>query len=122
MRRLLRWFVSLLVEGGTTIICRIEKAELDKIPANGPLILAMNHIGSLEVPLLLAHAQPRRVISLAKIETWDNKFMGWLFDLWEFHPHPPRRSGCGSGAPLFGLPLRRGYPGGCPGRNPFPRW
>ena len=64
------------------MLCRIEKDELDKIPANGPLILAMNHIGSLEVPLLRSHVQPRRVISLAKIETWDNKFIGWLFDVW----------------------------------------
>jgi len=23
------------------------------------------------------------VISLAKIETWDNKMIGWLFDVWE---------------------------------------
>ena len=86
MRRTLRWLVLLLVEGVTSILCRIENGELDKIPATGPLILAMNHIGSLEVPLLRAHVRPRRVISLAKIETWDNKLMGWLFDLWESIP------------------------------------
>ena len=61
-----------MVEGITTILCRIEKDELDKIPANGPMILAMNHIGSLEVPLLRAQVRPRRVVSLAKIETWNN--------------------------------------------------
>lgn len=32
--------------------------------------------------MLRSHVQPRRVISLAKIETWDNKFIGWLFDVW----------------------------------------
>ena len=83
MKRFLRWSVLFLVEGITAVLCRIEKDELDKIPANGPMILAMNHIGSLEVPLLRSHIQPRRVISLAKIETWDNKLMGWLFDVWE---------------------------------------
>jgi len=82
MRRFLRWLVLYLVAGITAVLCRIEKDELDKIPANGPMILVMNHIGSLEVPLLRAHVRPRRVISLAKIETWDNKLMGWLFDLW----------------------------------------
>lgn len=86
MNSFLRWLVLLLVGGITTVLCRIEKDELDKIPANGPMILAMNHIGSLEVPLLRAHVRPRRVISLAKIETWDNKFMGWLFDVWESIP------------------------------------
>ncbi len=71
---------------GTNISCRIEGAELAQVPMHGPLILAVNHINSLEVPLLFAHLQPRRMIGLAKIETWDSKFMGWLFDLWEAIP------------------------------------
>ncbi len=71
---------------GTNILCRIEGSELAMVPKCGPLILAINHINSLEVPLLFAHLQPRRLIGLAKIETWDNKFMGWLFDLWESIP------------------------------------
>ena len=86
MSRFLRWIVLYLVAGITTVLCRIEKSELEKIPADGPMILAMNHIGSIEVPLLRAQVRPRRVISLAKIETWDNRFMGWLFDLWESIP------------------------------------
>jgi 1-acyl-sn-glycerol-3-phosphate acyltransferase len=71
---------------GTNILCRIEGSELARVPMGGPLILAINHINSLEVPLLFAHLQPRRLIGLAKIETWDNKYMGWLFDLWESIP------------------------------------
>jgi 1-acyl-sn-glycerol-3-phosphate acyltransferase len=68
------------------LICRIDGAELARVPKSGPLILAVNHINSLEVPLLFAHLQPRRMIGLAKIETWNSKFMGWLFDLWEAIP------------------------------------
>jgi 1-acyl-sn-glycerol-3-phosphate acyltransferase len=79
-------FVSWGIRTGTSIICRIEGAELARVPMRGPLILAVNHINSLEVPLLFAHLQPRRMIGLAKIETWHNKFMGWLFDLWEAIP------------------------------------
>jgi 1-acyl-sn-glycerol-3-phosphate acyltransferase len=79
-------FVSWGIRFGTKIICRIEDAELMQVPLNGPLILAVNHINSLEVPLLFAHLQPRRMIGLAKIETWNNKFMGWLFELWEAIP------------------------------------
>ncbi len=82
MRRFFRWLVLKLVKGITSIICRIDRTGLAKIPKKGPLILAANHIGSIEVPLFLTQIQPRRVISLAKIETWDSKFMGWLFDLW----------------------------------------
>ena len=79
-------FVAWGIRAGTNIICDIEGADLAQVPLHGPLILAVNHINSLEVPLLFAHLQPRRLIGLAKIETWDNKLMGWLFDLWESIP------------------------------------
>ena len=84
--RLVHSFVSWGIRLGTSILCRIDGAELTRVPMRGPLILAVNHINSLEVPLLFAHLQPRRMIGLAKIETWDSKFMGWLFDLWEAIP------------------------------------
>jgi 1-acyl-sn-glycerol-3-phosphate acyltransferase len=79
-------FVTWGIKTGTSLICRIDGTELNLVPMKGPLILAVNHINSLEVPLLFAHLQPRRTIGLAKIETWDSKFMGWLFDLWEAIP------------------------------------
>jgi 1-acyl-sn-glycerol-3-phosphate acyltransferase len=84
--KFLRSFVNWGIRAGTNIICRIDGAELAQVPQRGPLILAVNHINSLEVPLLFAHLQPRRLIGLAKIETWNNKFMGWLFDLWNSIP------------------------------------
>jgi 1-acyl-sn-glycerol-3-phosphate acyltransferase len=71
---------------GTSILCRIDRSALDRVPARGPLILAANHVGSLEVPLLFAHLQPRQMVLLAKIETWDSRAMGWLFDRWESIP------------------------------------
>ena len=78
--------VSWFIRVGTSILCRIEREPLVQVPKEGPLILTVNHINSLEVPLLFAHLQPRRLIGLAKIETWDNKFMGWLFTLWKAIP------------------------------------
>jgi 1-acyl-sn-glycerol-3-phosphate acyltransferase len=82
MTRFFQGLVILIVRAWASVFCRIEKADLVNVPSHGPLILAINHISSLEVPLLLAFLQPRRMTALAKIETWDNKFMGWLFDLW----------------------------------------
>ena len=90
MKSFIRWFVDSVARMGTDVICRIEKDDLSKVPEAGPLILAGNHIGSLEVPVLLTHLQPRVIYGLAKVETWDNKFMAWLFDLWN------------------GIPVRRG--------------
>lgn len=85
-RRLTHALICWLIRAGTRAICRIERLPLAKVPLNGPLILVSNHIGSLEVPLLYAHLQPRKMIGLAKIETWDSPFMGWLFDLFEAIP------------------------------------
>ena len=75
-----------LIRAITRLLCRIELDHLAQVPAQGPLILVTNHIGSLEVPLLYAHLQPRRVVGLAKVETWDNRLMAWLFDLFEAIP------------------------------------
>ena len=86
MKSFSRWFFNTLIRLGTDILCHIDKHDFSKIPERGPFILAGNHIGSLEVPLLLAHLQPRKIIGLVKIETWNNKFMGWLFDLWNAIP------------------------------------
>jgi 1-acyl-sn-glycerol-3-phosphate acyltransferase len=86
MRSFFRWFFNSAIYLGTEILCKIEKPGFSKVPAHGPLILAGNHIGSLEVPLLFVHLPNRKLIGLAKIETWNNKFMGWLFDLWDAIP------------------------------------
>jgi 1-acyl-sn-glycerol-3-phosphate acyltransferase len=86
MRRFFQWLVVAAIKAGTAIMCRIDRDDLAKVPSNGPLILAANHISSLEVPLLFAYLQPRKTIGLAKIETWDSKFMGWVFDLWDSIP------------------------------------
>jgi 1-acyl-sn-glycerol-3-phosphate acyltransferase len=86
MRAFIRKLLYAIIRLGTDILCRIDKQDFLKVPTHGPLILVSNHINSLEVPLLLAHLQPRQIIGLAKIETWDSKLMGWLFDLWEAIP------------------------------------
>jgi 1-acyl-sn-glycerol-3-phosphate acyltransferase len=86
MKSIYRWFMINLIRLGTDILCRIDKSDIPRIPRNGPLILVTNHINSLEVPLLFGHLQPRKLFGLAKIETWDSKFMGWLFDLFDAIP------------------------------------
>lgn len=78
----IRWFVFTVIKIGLSLLCRVDAPDLNKVPARGPLIVISNHTGSLEVPILFAWLQPRPVTGWAKIETWDNPFMAWLFDLW----------------------------------------
>jgi 1-acyl-sn-glycerol-3-phosphate acyltransferase len=76
------WFVNAAVKAGTAILCRIDAPNLDKVPQKGPLILYSNHTGQIEVPLMYAHLQPRPLTGIAKVETWDNWFLRWIFNLW----------------------------------------
>ena len=73
--------VSTTIKGLTEVLCRIDGAQLERVPDRGPLILVANHINFLEVPLLYTHLQPRPVTGFAKAETWNNPALGVLFDL-----------------------------------------
>lgn len=104
----LRSFVCWFLRQSTSALCQIDSGALERVPWRGPLILVTNHIGSLEVPLLYAHLHPRPLTGLAKIETWDNPFLAWLFDL--FQAIPVRRGAADVGAIRRSLAaLRAGY-------------
>jgi 1-acyl-sn-glycerol-3-phosphate acyltransferase len=68
----------------------IDDRELKKVPMKGPLILATNHINSLDAPVGFTHLHPRELSAFVKIETWDNPFLRVLFNVWQ------------------GIPIRRG--------------
>jgi 1-acyl-sn-glycerol-3-phosphate acyltransferase len=65
------------------ILCRVDDAQLARVPERGPLIIVTNHVNFLEVPLLYTHLLPRPVTGFAKAENWDNLFVGTLlFRIW----------------------------------------
>jgi 1-acyl-sn-glycerol-3-phosphate acyltransferase len=66
----------------TRILCKIDDSQLHKVPKQGPLIIASNHINFIEVPVVYTHLQPRDITGFVKAETWENPIMGSLFDLW----------------------------------------
>lgn len=68
----------------------IDDSEVKKIPMHGPLILATNHINSMDAPVGFTHLHPRELSAFVKIETWKNPVLGALFDIWQ------------------GIPIRRG--------------
>jgi 1-acyl-sn-glycerol-3-phosphate acyltransferase len=78
--------LTLSTRTGLEILCRIDKAELDKIPDKGPLIVYSNHTGQVEVPIAFTQMYPRPVTGIAKVETWDGWFLNWVFDLWGVIP------------------------------------
>jgi len=80
------WFVNFVIRVYTGITCRLDKAELRKVPMRGPLIVISNHTGQIEVPILFAHLQPRPLTGWAKMEAWNNWFLRWIFTLWNAIP------------------------------------
>lgn len=87
--------------GLTHVLCRIDAAQLARVPARGPLILVANHINFLDAPLIYTHLRPRPVTAMAKTETWHNHFLGFLFDLVD--AIPLRRGEADVGAMRRGL-------------------
>lgn len=81
-RRAARWAVNGAARRLSRMACRVDDAELSRVPACGPLLLVCNHVNFLEVPLVMSHLQPRPVTGFAKAETWDSPVMGLLFNIW----------------------------------------
>jgi 1-acyl-sn-glycerol-3-phosphate acyltransferase len=79
-------FVRILVKIGTEILCRIDAPEIDKFPQKGPLIVISNHTGQLEVAVYFGQLATRPITGWAKVESWDNAFLHWLFNLWGLIP------------------------------------
>ena len=82
----MNWFINFLIRVYTRITCRIDAPDLHKFPLHGPLIAIANHTGQIEVPLIFAHLQPRKLSGWAKAESWDNKFLNWVFGVWGIIP------------------------------------
>jgi 1-acyl-sn-glycerol-3-phosphate acyltransferase len=75
----------------TRILCRIDAAQLARVPERGPLIVVTNHVNFLEAPIIYTHLAPRPMTGFVKAENLEHPFFGpLLLGLWE------------------GIPLRRG--------------
>jgi 1-acyl-sn-glycerol-3-phosphate acyltransferase len=74
--------VGLAESGLVALLCRVDDAQMAKVPATGPLILVTNHVSFLEIPVLHSRLRPRPVAGLAKAEAWENPVLAWLFNLW----------------------------------------
>jgi 1-acyl-sn-glycerol-3-phosphate acyltransferase len=84
---LIQWIVTYGCKLGLEVMCKIDARELSRVPAAGPLIAITNHTGMLEAPLFYTQLQPRRnLTAIAKVETWDNWFLNWVFTLWNIIP------------------------------------
>ncbi len=82
----LRWPVTMLVKAAFEIACRIDKSELHRVPSEGPMIVAVNHVNFLEAPILFSQLFPRKITAISKTESWDNALFNFLFKVWGIIP------------------------------------
>lgn len=75
-----------IFKGITSLICRIDDAQLEQVPKQGPLIVYTNHVNILEIPIIYTHLQPRHVHGMLLAERWKNPVLRWILDQTETIP------------------------------------
>lgn len=80
------WLTVFLIKIWIRLTCRLDMTELQKVPLNGPLIVITNHTGQIEVPIMFAYLQPRKITAWAKAEAFDNLFLKVIFGIWKIIP------------------------------------
>ncbi|MBL8098303.1 MAG: 1-acyl-sn-glycerol-3-phosphate acyltransferase [Anaerolineales bacterium] len=80
------WLTVFLIRIWIRLTCRLDMTELQKVPMNGPLIAITNHTGQVEVPIMFAYLQPRKITAWAKAEAFDNLFLKVIFGIWNVIP------------------------------------
>ncbi|MGS0764913.1 lysophospholipid acyltransferase family protein [Syntrophomonas curvata] len=70
------------------LVLNLKKEGLGKLPPNGPVIVAANHVSNWD-PVIVGTALSRPVHFMAKVELFNNVFLGKL--LTALHAFPVRR-------------------------------
>jgi len=93
--------VNATIKRLTRILCRVDDEQVVRIPTQGPLIIISNHINFLEPLVVYTHLLPRPMAFFAKVESWNNKLIGFVFDMWG--GIPLKRGSADIGAIRLGL-------------------
>jgi len=69
--RVIRWAFVTTLRILSKVLLKVQVVGMERLPASGPVILAINHINSVDA-LLLRALLPREIVAWAKAEIWDN--------------------------------------------------
>ncbi len=83
-RRFLRDF--LLRRIGFVFLAHVRAEGTENIPASGPTLLIMNHIGSLDPFVVTGAVTSRYVVPMSKIENYENPVVGLMARSWGAYP------------------------------------
>lgn len=88
--RVVRWWLRLLF-----LMLGLRGQDLDRIPRDGPVILAANHISNWD-PIMVALAVERSICFIAKEELFRFKPLGWILS--KVHVFPVKRGAADTSA------------------------
>ncbi len=74
----LRWPGRVLLTGlhfGMWLWLDVDKQGWENVPCTGPVIMMINHVAFLD-PVILTGMMPRPMVSMAKIEAYEDKLLG----------------------------------------------
>jgi 1-acyl-sn-glycerol-3-phosphate acyltransferase len=80
-----RWFSTRFLRLAAALLLRVETRGMERIPLQGPVILAINHVNFIDA-LLLYTLLPRKTVGLAKAEIWRLPILGLVARSWEAIP------------------------------------
>lgn len=78
--------VNAILRAVLRTICRLDVADLQKLPPRGPGILMSNHTTNIEGPAYYLFIQPRPATALGKRELWENRLTRFFMELWGIIP------------------------------------
>jgi len=81
----IRWIFTQLLRLAAKLLLRVEILGMDRIPRQGPVILAINHVNSIDA-LLLYTLLPRKTVGLVRAEIWRLPILGLVARSWETIP------------------------------------
>jgi 1-acyl-sn-glycerol-3-phosphate acyltransferase len=84
----LRWPARGLLTGlhfGMWLWLDLERQGWDNIPRTGPVIMMINHVAFLD-PVILTGLLPRPLVSMAKVEAYEDKILGPLLHAFDSIP------------------------------------
>lgn len=70
----------------TSLICRIDAAQLEQVPGSGSLIIYTNHVNILEIPIIYTRLQPRKVHGMLLAERWKVPVLRWMLEVTQTIP------------------------------------
>ena len=70
----------------TSLICRVDDQQMNRVPMTGPLIIYTNHVNIIEIPILYTRLKPRRVHGLLLAERWNNALLRPILNISETIP------------------------------------